>query len=221
MTALFNFLVACAYALVRPIARPFIVSMRYLVVPSAPGSALELDPHKPVCYVLPQRSWIDLFALDRICREQGLPRPQRSERALPSANRAAVMYLPALLEAFVLRGRARRSELSRLLEVAAKTADYDVQIVPVSIFWGRSPGQETSLFRLIFADSIQAGRVQKFFIMLANGRNVLANFGVPLSYRSYLAEVADSSRAERKLVGVVLDELTPAVETRQRGRQYA
>ncbi|MCK1732589.1 hypothetical protein IVA79_01160 [Bradyrhizobium sp. 138] len=28
-------------------------------------------------------------------------------------------------------------------------------------------------------------------------------------------------RAERKLVGVVLDELTPAIETRQRGRQYA
>lgn len=28
-------------------------------------------------------------------------------------------------------------------------------------------------------------------------------------------------RAERKLVGVVLDELTPAMETRQRGRQYA
>ena len=28
-------------------------------------------------------------------------------------------------------------------------------------------------------------------------------------------------RAERKLVGVVLDELTPATQARQRGRQYA
>jgi len=27
--------------------------------------------------------------------------------------------------------------------------------------------------------------------------------------------------AQRKLVGVVLDELTPATQTRQRGKQYA
>ncbi len=195
------FALALAYALVRPLLRPFIAAMRYRVAPEAPSAALKLDPLKPVCYVLPQRSWIDLFALDRICREQGLPRPQRSERALPTAGRAALLYLPALLEAFVLRGRADSSELSNLLALAAHTAGYDVQIVPVSIFWGRSPGQETSLFRLIFADSLQAGRLHKFFIMLANGSNVLANFGVPLSYRNYLAEVADSrsTRAERKL----------------------
>ena len=195
--------IALAYALARPLLRPFISSMRYRVAPEAPSVTLKLDPAKPVCYVLPQRSWIDLFALDRICREQGLPRPQRSERALPSASRAAVLYLPALLEAFVLRGRADSSELSNLLAVAAHTAGFDVQIVPLSIFWGRNPGQETSLFRLIFADSIQAGRLHKFFIMLANGRNVLANFGVPLSYRNYLAEATSdntaSTRAERKL----------------------
>lgn len=199
MRALLAFVVALGYALARPLLRPFIASMRYRVAPEAPAATLKLDPLKPVCYVLPQRSWIDLFALDRICREQGLPRPQRSERALPSASRAAVLYLPALLEAFVLRGRSGSSELSALLAKAARTVDYDVQIVPLSIFWGRNPGQETSLFRLIFADSIQAGRLHKFFIMLANGRNVLANFGVPLSYRNYLAEIPDSSRAERKL----------------------
>ncbi len=199
MRALVSLAIALAYGLARPLLRPFIASMRYRVAPEAPSLTLKLDPLKPVCYVLPQRSWIDLFALDRICREQGLPRPQRSERALPSATRAAVLYLPALLEAFVLRGRADSTELSALLATAARTADYDVQIVPVSIFWGRSPGLETSLFRLIFADSIQAGRLHKFFIMLANGRNVLANFGVPLSYRNYLAQTTDSSRAERKL----------------------
>jgi glycerol-3-phosphate O-acyltransferase len=197
--ALLAFLVACAYALVRPLLRPFIASMLYRVAPEAPAVSLKLDAQRPVCYVLPQRSWIDWFALDRICREQGLPRPQRSERALPSASRAAVLYLPALLEAFVRRGRDDSTELSALLAAAARITDYDVQIVPVSIFWGRDPGQETSLFRLIFADSVQAGRIQKFFIMLANGRNVLANFGVPLSYRSYMAGTADPGRAERKL----------------------
>ncbi|MDR3416353.1 MAG: glycerol-3-phosphate 1-O-acyltransferase PlsB [Nevskia sp.] len=192
-------LAAFAYALARLLLRPFIASMRYRAAPEAPAASLKLDPLRPVCYVLPQRSWIDLFALDRICCEQGLPRPQRSDRSLPGAGRAAVLYLPALLESFVLRGRAHVSPLSTLLETAAHTTGYDVQIVPVSIFWGRDPGQETSLFRLIFADSVQAGRVRKFFIMLANGRNVLANFGLPLSYRTYVSAATDPARAERKL----------------------
>src|SRR5882757_11092282 len=139
-----NALVGLAFAISRLLLRPFIGAMKYKTVPLAAAESLALDPSSPVCYVLPVRSWIDLFALDRICRESGLPRPQRSERALPSANRAAVLYLPALLEAFVLRGRADSSELSNLLAVAARTADFDVQIVPLSIFWGRNPGQETS-----------------------------------------------------------------------------
>jgi glycerol-3-phosphate O-acyltransferase len=199
--SLLAFAVALGFVMARLLLRPFIAALHYRLAPEAPSAALRLDPLKPVCYVLPQRSWIDLFALERICREQGLPHPQRAERVLPSASRAAVLYLPALLEAFVLRGRAASSELSNLLAVAANTSGYDVQIVPVSIFWGRSPGQETSLFRLIFADSVQAGWLHKFFIVLANGRNVMANFGVPLSYRNYLAEAteAHSSRAERKL----------------------
>lgn len=196
--ALAAFALALAYALARLLLRPFIPAMRYRVAPEAPSS-LGIDPQRPVCYVLPQRSWIDLFALDRICREQNLPRPQRSERRLPSPGRAAILYLPALLEAFVPRGRSRATELSGLLDTAAATSGFDVQIVPVSIFWGRDPGQETSLLRLIFSDSLGAGRIHKFLIMLANGRNVLANFGMPLSYRSYVAEASDTSRVARKL----------------------
>ncbi|MBW8811212.1 MAG: hypothetical protein JF591_20875, partial [Lysobacter sp.] len=61
MRALLGLLVACAYAQVLPLVRPFITSMRYRVAPEAVGAAIKLDPQRPVCYVLPQRSWIDLF----------------------------------------------------------------------------------------------------------------------------------------------------------------
>jgi glycerol-3-phosphate O-acyltransferase len=176
------------------VLRPFIHMMRYRTAPAEPGTALELDPRRAICYVLPEHSWIDLLALDRICAGLGLPRPTSSTRSLPTPERPACVYLPALLET-----RLRRTDLSALLERALTTPDYDVQVVPVSIFWGRDPGQETSLLRLLFADIPQAGSVRKFLMMLVNGHNVLANFGKPLLFRAYVSSADDAGRAQRKL----------------------
>lgn len=44
------------------------------------------------------------------------------------------------------------------------------------------------------------------------------NLDINESMEEILAALGD---AERKLVGVMLDELTPAAQTRQRGKQYA
>jgi glycerol-3-phosphate O-acyltransferase len=168
--------------------------MRYRLAPADPATSLGLDPNSAVCYVLPERSRIDLFALQRICAELNLPRPYPAGGALPSVEHAACIYLPALQEASKQQG-----ELSALLGAALSAPDYEVQIVPVSIFWGRDPGQETSLLRLLFSDIPQAGAVRKFFMMLVNGRNLLASFGRPLLLRSYAASVSDPARAPHKL----------------------
>jgi len=185
---------APAFWLVRLVLSPFMRVMRYRLAPADPVAALALDRQRAVCYVLPERSWIDLFALERICAELSLPHPYRSGTSLPTPERAACVYLPALFEA----GK-RPTELSDLLNIALATTDYDVQIVPVSIFWGRDPGQETSLLRLLFADIPQAGALRKFFMMLVNGRNLLANFGRPLQLRAYASAADDSARAQHKL----------------------
>src|SRR3546814_5831308 len=47
------------------------------------------------------------------------------------------------------------------------------------------------------------GRVQKFFIMLFNGRNVLANFGLPFSCREYVERGPDATTSIRKLTRVL------------------
>lgn len=185
---------ALMFGLARLWLTPFIRLMRYNTAPGDLTGALGIDLQRPVCYVLPARSWIDWFALERLCAEQGLPRPHRTGRTLPTAQRAACLYLSALVES-----RTSGNEITALVDAAIHTPDYDVQLVPVSLFWGRDPGQETSLFRLLFADSTTAGRLQKFLIMLANGRNVLANFGRPLWFRAYLAGSDDAQRAETKL----------------------
>lgn len=186
------------YALAWAIFRPFSRYVRYRTIPTPLGDQLKLDPNKPVVYVLATRDWSDLFVLDRICSDLGLPRPARTGADFPTVNRPAVVYLPALLEE-----RRQATELSALIETAASTRDFDAQVVPVSVFWGRDPGSETSLFRLLFADSVQAGRIRKLFIMLANGRSVLANFGLPLPFREYMDRAPNAALGQRKLTRVL------------------
>ncbi|HUP90722.1 MAG TPA: glycerol-3-phosphate 1-O-acyltransferase PlsB [Solimonas sp.] len=174
--------------------RPFNRWIRYRTVPADLREHLKLDPTKPVVYILAQRSWTDLFVLDRICKDLVLPRPSRTGSNFPQVERAGVVYMPALLEM-----RVHPTDLTRLIETGIATKTFDAQLVPVSVFWGRDPGKETSLWKLMFADSVQAGMVRKFFIMLFNGRGVFANFGLPVSFREFVDRESDANRAIKKL----------------------
>lgn len=193
-----GFTISALYTLAWWLFRPLLWGLRYRSSPTPLRETLKLDPAKPVVFVLATRDWSDLFVLDRICRELGLPRPSRTGLNFPSVEHAGVVYMPALLES-----RMRPTELTRLLETAIATQDYDAQIVPVSIFWGRDPGQETSLFKLIFSDSVQAGRLRKLIIMLVNGRNVFASFGLPFSFREFADKGAGATPTIRKLTRVL------------------
>jgi glycerol-3-phosphate O-acyltransferase len=188
-------LAALSYWLAWWLYRPLLALVKFKATPENLYERLGLDASRPIAFVLPTRSWIDLFALDKVCRHYGLPRPQRTGASLPTAGRAGCVYLPALLET-----RVRMTELSQVLATVAKDPQFDIQIVPVSIFWGRDPGSETSLFKLIFADIPQAGSVRKFFISLVNSRNMLANFAQPVSFRSYLQDEPDTAKGLKKLI---------------------
>ena len=190
MSALYAAFYWMAWWLFRPLDR----LIKYRVMPESLAARLGLDPARPVVYVLANRSWGDLFVLDRICRDQGLPVPRRTGTSFPSADRPGVMYLPALLET-----RVRQTEMSGVVEGAAADPAFDAQIVPVSVFWGRDPGQETSLFKLLFADSVQAGTVRKLLIMLVNSRSVYANFAEPLGFRAFVAKESAPDVAVNKL----------------------
>lgn len=191
-------LYSALYGLVWWLFRPFNWLIRYRTAPYPLRENLSVDPTRPLVFVLATRSWSDLFVLDLICKQLVLPRPSRTGVNFPTPDKAGVVYLPALLET-----RVRPTELTRLIETGIATKDFQAQIVPVSIFWGRDPGKETSLFKLLFADSVQAGMVRKFFIMIANGRGVFANFGRPFSFREFVDREKDANAAIHKLTRVL------------------
>ena len=87
--------------------------------------------------------------------------------------------------------------------VGAVSADpsLDVDLIPVSVFWGRAPSKEGSWLRVLLAENWErAGRFRRFLSVLVNGRNLFIQFGEPLSVRNTIAETADSSRAVRRLM---------------------
>ncbi len=168
-----------------------------------PEAYLELDRKKPVLYVLPKNSIVDLLVLYYHCLQNNLPLPNMTPFAQLLTLRGAsflCMSKPGLLST-----RSSFDSLHPMLQLVTTLArpqygETDVQVVPVSIFWGKNPGTEdVSLIRLIFNDDENAGALHKFFIVLAQGRNNLINFGKPISVRSLLGDRTNPEDAGRKL----------------------
>jgi glycerol-3-phosphate O-acyltransferase len=76
----------------------------------------------------------------------------------------------------------------------------DIQIVPVSVFWGRAPAKEHSLSKLWFGDTWAVrGGLRTLFTIAFNGRNTFVQFDKPVSLRSVLVECGDIERTVRKV----------------------
>ena len=174
--------------------KPLLASIRAQISPGRLHEALNLDPDVPVCYVLSQRSYVDRWILEHVVRQEGLVPVRRSRNTLPEVGKAACLYLPALLD--------QKGQLAQLYQQAMDTPDFDLQLVPVSLFWGRDPGKETSLLRILFSDAENPGYLRKLLIILANGRNIVMNFGRPVRFREFAADNSDYQRATQKLVRV-------------------
>jgi glycerol-3-phosphate O-acyltransferase len=155
---------------------------------------------RPVCYVLERESHTDFAVLSSICARRNLPRPER--RLMIGEKRADRAYFelfrrPSL---FTTRNAARAPRfLVQLIGAAAAHPQFDVDLVPVAIFWGRAPHKEVSWWRLWFSeDWVLGGRFRKFLGVVFNGRNTLVYFGEPIRLRDCLEEGLDAPRGVRR-----------------------
>ncbi len=169
---------------------------------------LKIDPSKPVCYVFRHRSLSDVLILENECIKAGLPRPHSfinhndSDNDNDNDNDEHAFFNLSQQEGLILqRERPGASGiLEKLLEQVEKNAINDVQIVPVSIFWGRTPDKEQSALKLLFDWNFTlGGRFRKFFATLVHGRNTLVHFSPALSLRKLTDEGHDHQRTLRKI----------------------
>jgi glycerol-3-phosphate O-acyltransferase len=175
--------------------------VRVTIKPDDAVAAIASRP-RPVCYVLERESQTDFAVLSGVCAQHNLPRPAR--RLMMGETRADRAYFelqrrPSL---FRTRNAARAPRyLVQLIAAAAAYQQFDVDLVPVAIFWGRAPHKEMSWWRLLFTeDWILVGRFRKFLSVVFNGRNTLVYFGEPVRLRDVLEEGLSEPRSVRRVL---------------------
>ncbi|WP_019340318.1 glycerol-3-phosphate 1-O-acyltransferase PlsB, partial [Stutzerimonas stutzeri] len=74
----------------------------------------------------------------------------------------------------------------------------NAQIIPVSVFWGRSPDRETSAWKLLFADSwAVTGRLRRLLSIVMLGRQTRVQFSAPIQLSELVAQNKGHERTLR------------------------
>ena len=173
---------------------------RPAVQPEAPQELLA-DCDAPVCYVLETGGLADTLALEKACRQHGLPSPLES---LPFAGRYENRRIIVLRRkrGFIIRLPRKEGSvrLRRLIRASIESGGTELLLVPVGIYWGRSPEKEHSWLTLLFSEHWDvAGRTRKFFTTIFQGRNTLMRFSEPLRLSSIVQDAIEPEIAFRKV----------------------
>lgn len=161
---------------------------------------LGLDPAKPVYYILQNRSAADAVVINKEVIKLGLP-PLLEPFHLGTLH-AKRRYF-SLYRGSFFSSRQRRTAsftpLRALIAEMAADSQLEIQLLPVSIFWGRRPDKENSLWKVVFSDSwTPAGFIKKFLIVLTQGKQLFVQFSPVMSLRQLVDETPNQEKVLRK-----------------------
>ncbi|MBB3140980.1 glycerol-3-phosphate 1-O-acyltransferase PlsB [Halomonas organivorans] len=169
----------------RPLRRLLAAWVRVRRIEPSPET-LGLPSDIPTFYVLPRPALSDALLLEDLTERHALPSAAASH-SLGAHGVRTLIALPAP------RRRRRPTALRQLID-----SGQDVQLVPVSVFWGRAPGKRFGVWHLLAADGWRlTGRLRRLLAVLVNGRDLEVHFGAPLRL-SELIDGRDAAVIERK-----------------------
>lgn len=174
------------------------------IVPAEPVTELELDPSRPILYVLPYYSKSDLLTLRAQCLALDLPDPliplEFEGALLPSY--VFVDSAPRLLQHYTGSRSTPKYRSEKLfqnyLDLHHSHEQLDIQMLPVSVMFGRSPGREhqgTPYLRRL-------NSLQKFFAILWLGRDSFVRFSRTVSLREMVSKHGTDKIIAQKLARV-------------------
>jgi glycerol-3-phosphate O-acyltransferase len=189
-------------AWVATLARKLLYSWVRPQVFPATMAELGLDPNKPVCYVLQDRRYSNILVLLEQTSRAGLP-PAQSPFVAGTVTAARSFFFLTRAQGITSPARHRYGHsplLIRMVKAAMAEPGMDVQLVPVTILWGRSPGSQDSILKALFAETWRPpGHLRQLIAVLLHGRHMLVRFNAPMSLREFVQEGLDESRTLRKL----------------------
>ena len=176
---------------------PLSILVKSKSIPADPAPELGLDTSRPIMYVLPYNSKADLLTLRAQCLAHDLPDPleplEIDGTLLPryvfihGGPRVFTYYTP-------------KEESIKLfhdyLDLHRSNPNLDVQMVPVSVMFGRAPGREKGE---VNPPLRMLNGVQKFFAVLWLGRDSFVRFSPSVSLRRMADEHGTDKTIAQKL----------------------
>lgn len=171
-------------------------------IPTDPVNELGLDTQRPTLYVLPYHSKADLLTLRRQCLAQGMPDPLE-DNVIGNTTLPGYVFIddgPRVFRYYTLNPRKDSVHIFHsYLDLHRNNPALDIQMLPVSVMFGRSPGREghhgVPHLRLL-------NGIQKFFAVLWLGRDSFVRFSQPVSMGAMASEHGTDTIIANKLARV-------------------
>ncbi|MDP5147989.1 glycerol-3-phosphate 1-O-acyltransferase PlsB [Shewanella sp. ULN5] len=174
-----------------------------IVVPQDPFADLNFDPAKPIVYVMKTESISDTAALSEMTEDLGLPSPY-SPLQLDGLKVPRVVCLEGRKPIIGKRegGEKFLSCFTSLLALHRQQPELDIQLVPVSLYWGRTPGKEDDTMKAAVLERESPTWLRKWLMILFLGRHSFVQFSNAMSLR-YMADEHGTDKAiAHKLIRV-------------------
>ncbi|MDV2439615.1 glycerol-3-phosphate 1-O-acyltransferase PlsB [Acinetobacter gerneri] len=142
---------------------------------------------KIVCYVLQNYSRSNALVVDGETRRLKLTPALEAMPVGDQTEKAAILFLQHQDETNLLNPppHAFPPRLLRLIEQLEKHPEIDIELIPVTVLWGRSPDKEDSLFKLLFTDTwATPSKVKQLMNIGLHGRQSFLEFHKAQSLRS-------------------------------------
>ncbi|MXR70000.1 glycerol-3-phosphate 1-O-acyltransferase PlsB [Shewanella sp. JBTF-M18] len=174
-----------------------------IVVPQDPFADLNLDSDRPLVYVMKTESISDIAALSEVTERLGLPSPYQS-LDVEGEQAPRVVCVEGAKPLFGERegNEFYLDSFSRLLSAHKKHPELDIQLVPVSLYWGRTPGKEDDTMKAAVLERENPTWLRKCLMILFLGRHNFVQFSNAMSLRYMADEHGTDKRIAHKLARV-------------------
>lgn len=183
--------------------KPLSLWMKSKIVPDNVIDELEIDPSRPIFYVIKTNSISDKYAVAQACKKLSMPSPhghtlingKEIETLLCIENPKPVL--------FGQEYKTLATEIGgKILEAHLEDETLDAQFIPITICWGREPGIENTDIQSLIADAESPSWLRKFFIVMFSGRFNLVRFSRPVSIRTLVNKHGADQNAGNKLIRI-------------------
>ena len=164
---------------------------------------LGIDNEKPIIYVLDNNSLVSRVVLKTESQKQGFV-----YKNIPADwNKVNSVMAHKRLKGFwnrVPTYSVFQNNLVNVLNALKENQQREVQLVPVSVFFGMAPNKNSGFFKILFSENWAiGGRLRKFFSILIHGKNTKLQFSQPILLNKELDKESSVEDLSKKISRVL------------------